>query len=103
MAAIVKALPGAVSKLRSSITTLVREPQVQVALRELAPPTPKELPAAVTSIVKTVDSLKTMRFLNVTVGRAARNALTSVEVVCWFFVGEIIGRRSLVGYKVSNK
>jgi len=103
MAAIVKALPGALSKLRSGITTLVRDPQVQAGLRELAPPTPGELPTAVSSIVKTVDSIQSQRFLNVTVGHAARNALVSVEVVCWFFVGEIIGRRSLVGYKVSNK
>lgn len=48
-------------------------------------------------------ALTLCRFLNVTVGVAARNALVSVEVVCWFFLGEIIGRRSLVGYKVSNK
>jgi len=103
MAAIVKALPGALLKLRSSTTTLLRDPQVQAKLKELAPPAPKELPAAVSSIVRTAESIQTMRFLNVTVGVAARNALVSVEVVCWFFVGEIIGRRSLVGYKVSNK
>lgn len=103
MAAIVKALPGALSKLRSGITTLVRDPQVQTGLRDLAPPTPAQLPSAVNSIVKTIESIQTKRFLNVTVGSAARNAIVSVEVVCWFFVGEILGRRSLIGYKVSNK
>ncbi|KAL5270496.1 hypothetical protein ACHWQZ_G001274 [Mnemiopsis leidyi] len=103
MAAIVKALPGAFSKVRSTMTTLIRDPQVQTGLRELAPPTPSEIPSAINSIVKTVESIQTKRFLDVTVGQAARNALVSAEVVCWFFVGEIIGRRSLVGYKVSSK
>ena len=40
------------------------------------------------------------RFLDVTVKEATRNTLVAVEVACWFFVGEIIGRRSLIGYKV---
>ena len=26
------------------------------------------------------------------------NAVVTLEVLCWFFVGEIIGRRSLIGY-----
>ncbi len=28
------------------------------------------------------------------------NTLVTAEVVCWFFVGECIGKRSLIGYNV---
>ncbi len=31
---------------------------------------------------------------------AAINMIVATEVLCWFFVGECIGKRSLVGYKV---
>lgn len=102
MAGIVKALPGMASKLKNTITPVIRSPQMRTLVQELSPPTPREIPQAIGSIVGGVQSLFSQRFLNVTVGRAAQNALTSLEVVCWFFVGEIIGRRSLVGYKVSN-
>lgn len=40
------------------------------------------------------------KFLDVTVKQATKNALVTTEVVCWFFIGEILGRRSLIGYKV---
>ena len=31
---------------------------------------------------------------------AAANTLVAVEVVCWFYIGECIGKRALVGYHV---
>lgn len=102
MGTLIKNVPGIAAKLRSGATTLIRSPQFQVFARELSPPTPSEIPTAVKSIVQTVDSVVSRRFVNVTVGRAARIALSSAEVICWFFVGEIIGRGSIVGYKVSN-
>jgi len=34
------------------------------------------------------------------VREAAKKGLVAVEVCCWFYVGEIIGRRSLIGYNV---
>jgi F-type H+-transporting ATPase subunit g len=34
------------------------------------------------------------------VKQAALNTLVAVEVGCWFYVGEIIGRASLIGYSV---
>lgn len=103
MGTLMNNIPGIVTKLRSAGTTLVRSPQFQLVARELKPPTPAEIPAAVRSVVQTVDSVVSKRFVNVTVGRAARIVLSSTEVICWFFVGEILGRRSLVGYKVSSK
>ena len=39
-------------------------------------------------------------FLNLTVREAALNTAVAVEVACWFYVGEIVGRGSLIGYAV---
>ena len=39
-------------------------------------------------------------FLNLTVREAALNTAIAVEVACWFYVGEILGRGSLIGYNV---
>lgn len=40
------------------------------------------------------------KFLDMTVTQATKNTLVAVEVACWFYIGEIIGRRSLIGYNV---
>jgi F-type H+-transporting ATPase subunit g len=31
---------------------------------------------------------------------ATINAVVTTEVLCWFFIGECIGKRSLIGYQV---
>ena len=30
------------------------------------------------------------------------NTLVVLEVACWFFVGEVIGRGSLIGYQIPG-
>ena len=40
-----------------------------------------------------------MNIGNSTVKEAAIKGLIVVEVGCWFYIGEIIGRRSLFGYQ----
>lgn len=35
-----------------------------------------------------------------TTKEAVQNSLVGLEIACWFFVGEMIGRRSIIGYKV---
>ena len=37
---------------------------------------------------------------DVTTSQAALNAVVAFEVFCWFCVGEIIGKGSIVGYNV---
>lgn len=32
---------------------------------------------------------------------AGVSALVGIEIACWFFLGEIIGRRHFVGYYVA--
>ncbi|XP_043662209.1 ATP synthase subunit g, mitochondrial [Drosophila teissieri] len=44
--------------------------------------------------------LKKSGLSQVTVGQAWLNMLVTVEVITWFYMGEVIGRRHLVGYKV---
>ena len=46
-------------------------------------------------------SLSYGTFLDVTCKEATRNALVAVKVACWFYVGEIIGRKSIIGYKTE--
>ena len=50
---------------------------------------------------KTVGSVvnKTSLFV---LQEAVVNTLITVEVICWFFVGEIIGKRGLIGYYIPG-
>ncbi|KAH8258539.1 hypothetical protein KR038_004487, partial [Drosophila bunnanda] len=73
---------------------------------ELSPP----LPADFQKLKKTAEStgstkdvkeqLGKFRLSQVTVSEAWLNILVTVEVITWFYMGEVIGRRHLVGYKV---
>ncbi|XP_004712899.1 ATP synthase subunit g, mitochondrial, partial [Echinops telfairi] len=67
---------------------------------ELVPPTPAEIPAAIKSLKKVVDSAKTGRFKQLTVKEALLNGLVATEVWMWFYIGEIIGKRGIIGYDV---
>jgi len=49
--------------------------------------------------LQTVQSFQRMEFLNWTVNDAIRKGLVGVQVYCFFKLGEIIGRRNLMGYK----
>lgn len=40
------------------------------------------------------------KFFDVIVKEVVVNILVVVEIVFWFYVGEVIGRRSLIGYDV---
>ena len=39
-------------------------------------------------------------FLEKPMKEAIPSALVGVEIFCWFIFGEIIGRKSIIGYKV---
>ena len=76
------------------------KPKLRVFLHyaktELTPPTPAELPQAISGVAKLVKSAKLSRVKNLTVKQAWLNTLVGVEVLCWFFVGEIIGRGTII-------
>merc|ERR1711923_162163 len=67
---------------------------------ELTPPSPAEIPAAFGQLAGLVKSAMTMQFRHPTVKEATINAVVTTEVLCWFFIGECIGKGSLVAYKV---
>ncbi|XP_041071714.1 ATP synthase subunit g, mitochondrial-like [Carcharodon carcharias] len=67
---------------------------------ELTPPTPGEIPVAVESFKGLVASVKAGSYKQITVKDALRNTLVATKVVMWFYIGEVIGRRSLIGYNV---
>ncbi|XP_045142241.1 ATP synthase subunit g, mitochondrial-like [Echinops telfairi] len=67
---------------------------------ELVPPTPAEIPAAIQSLKKVINSAETGRFKQLTVKEALLNGLVATEVWMWFYIGEIIGKRGIIGYDV---
>ena len=67
---------------------------------ELVPPKISDIPAIRDGITKLIHSAKTGGYRDVTVREAWLNTLVTVEVLCWFFVGECIGKRHIVGYNV---
>merc|ERR1711902_441236 len=67
---------------------------------ELTPPSPGEIPQAIGQAASLIKSATTMKWRHCTVKEATLNTLVAVEVLCWFFVGECIGKGSLVAYQV---
>lgn len=73
---------------------------MKYAVVELTPPSPTEIGAIKNGIVKGLSGLKTGAWKNLTVREAWLNTLVAAEIGFWFFVGEVIGKRHLVGYNV---
>ena len=67
---------------------------------ELGPPGLSQWPEIRQGLSRLWNSALAGKFLDVTVTQATKNTLVAVEVACWFYVGEMIGRRSIIGYKV---
>ncbi|XP_033119747.1 ATP synthase subunit g, mitochondrial-like [Anneissia japonica] len=69
---------------------------------ELAPPFPNEFPQVMKGVQDVVKSATTGKWAQLTVKEAWVNTLVCVEVAFWFFVGEQIGRKSIVGYDIKG-
>lgn len=67
---------------------------------EMVPPSPGEIPEVFRGFSRLMSSAKSGAWKNLTVKEATLNTLVGAEVVFWFFVGECIGKRSIVGYQV---
>lgn len=67
---------------------------------EMAPPTPAELPQVARGFSNLIRAARAGHYKQTTVRQAVLNSLVTIEVLCWFFVGECIGKRALVGYDV---
>lgn len=73
---------------------------LKYAAVELTPPTPGDLPAIRAGLGKIVSGARTGAWKNTTVKEAWLNTLVTIEVFCWFYIGECIGKRHFVGYDV---
>jgi len=86
------------------VAMVVGKPKFDVFLKyakvELAPPTPAEIPQIFSELNQLIKSARQGAWKNTTVKEAFLNTVVTLEVLCWFFVGEIIGKRNIVGYKV---
>ncbi|KAL5282461.1 hypothetical protein ACFFRR_005536 [Megaselia abdita] len=99
MASIATKLSGILSGLPQHA-----KPKLQVFLKyakvELTPPTPADIPAIRQEFNKIVSGARTGAWKNLTVREAWLNSLITAEVIFWFYIGECIGKRHIVGYNV---
>ncbi|XP_034669890.1 ATP synthase subunit g, mitochondrial [Drosophila subobscura] len=100
---------GKANALAKTLTALARPPLKEFwkyAKVELSPPLPGDFLKLQKSLKESTKNLKTNvkasggRLGQVTVREAWLNVLVTVEIVSWFYMGEVIGRRHFVGYKV---
>jgi F-type H+-transporting ATPase subunit g len=73
---------------------------VRYAKVELIPPMPNEFGEVARGFGGLLRGIRTRSYRDMTVKEAWINTLVGVEVLCWFWVGECIGKGSLVGYNV---
>jgi len=80
------------------------KPKFQTFLKyakvELTPPSPGDIPAIRQGIGKLISGASSGRWKQLSVKEAWLNTLVGIEVLCWFYVGECIGKRHIVGYEV---
>ena len=69
---------------------------------EFKPPTPGEIPEISKAISHIISSAATGKFGQLTVKQGLANSIVCFELVILFFIGEVIGRGTLVGYDVSR-
>ncbi|KAK8736221.1 hypothetical protein OTU49_004876, partial [Cherax quadricarinatus] len=86
---------SAVDAATPKLNTFIRYAKV-----ELVPPTPAEFGSVAQGFGNIVKSAQTGAWKQLTVKDASRNTLVAIEVLCWFFIGECIGKGTIVGYQV---
>uniref|UniRef100_A0A914PFY8 Uncharacterized protein n=1 Tax=Panagrolaimus davidi TaxID=227884 RepID=A0A914PFY8_9BILA len=72
----------------------------KVAKRELAPPKTTDWPIIKKEFQAVVKAIESRQFSNLTVREAAVYVAVGMEIIFWFFVGEMIGRWHIPGYLV---
>lgn len=88
-------IPGLMKQAQPKLNVFLKYAKV-----ELTPPSPGDIPAIRQGIGKLVGGARSGRWKELTVREAWLNTLVAIEVCCWFYIGECIGKRHIVGYKV---
>uniref|UniRef100_A0A8R1HME8 ATP synthase subunit n=1 Tax=Caenorhabditis japonica TaxID=281687 RepID=A0A8R1HME8_CAEJA len=73
-----------------------------VGKHELAPPRQADWPAIKADWAKVQNFIQTGAYKNLSVREGLVYTAVTLEVVFWFFVGEMIGRRYIFGYLVPS-
>ena len=66
---------------------------------ELVPPSPTELPEVARGFGNLLRAARQRKYRDMTVKECWISTLVAVEVMCWFWVGECIGKGTIVGYQ----
>jgi len=77
------------------LTTFARYAKV-----ELTPPGPGDMGGLVRGVGGLVKDVATFKWAQASMKEVAVNTIVVTEIACWFFIGECIGKGSLVGYQV---
>ncbi|KAJ1359174.1 putative ATP synthase subunit g 2, mitochondrial [Parelaphostrongylus tenuis] len=91
-------------KIANMLGCLYRHQAAQFPRRcwkhELAPPKTTDWPAIKADWKKVSDFILTRKYKELTVREFLVYTAVSMEIVFWFFIGEMIGRRHIAGYLV---
>ena len=68
----------------------------------MVPPGPQDIPEIARGLRNVLRGMKTGAWKQLTVKQAAVNLGITIEVICWFFVGECIGKGGVIGYAVGS-
>ncbi|XP_015377407.1 PREDICTED: ATP synthase subunit g, mitochondrial-like [Diuraphis noxia] len=92
----------------SSISSIIIEaarPNIKTFAKyakvELTPPKLSDLPEIKNGIYKMTQTARTGCWKNITVKDATVQSFIALEVYMWFYVGECIGKRHLIGYDIK--
>ena len=69
---------------------------------EMKPPSFDEFPQIKQSINNIIVGAKTQKFMKMPVKEVWLNTLVCTEIMCMFFIGEIIGKGSVIGYWIPG-
>merc|ERR1711893_251780 len=69
---------------------------------ELGPPSLGEMPQVQQGFTNLLRSARTQKWKELSVREATISTLVGVEIACWFFIGECLGKRSIVGYQIPG-
>jgi len=99
MAKLIQKLPALLNTTRE-IATPKLNTFWKYAKVELAPPSPGDVAVAIGDMSTKIANAQKQTFRTWTVNQTVLNTVVGMEIACWFFIGECIGKGSLVGYQV---